>query len=181
MEDAIDAKTIEIKLAMGALGRRMENGDDSQILYWVIPTNLACAHRPLRHHPCYGGSGNNLDSSATQLVKDWVTEIRLCGIKSIISLMHDRDLRCYTSLDLNTANILEFYKQEELVVSHIPWEDPHHKKSSFSEKRKTYLKVREEALAAYDALPKPTLIQCSAGIDRSSPVAAFIYVNRHAS
>src|SRR5882724_2328607 len=169
---------MEIKLAMNALGRRMENGDDSQILHWVIPETLACAHRPLRHHPRYGGSGNNLDWSATQLVKDWVTEIKICGIKSIISLMHDRDLRCYTSLDLNAADLLQFYSQEGLVVSHTAWEDPHHKKSSPSEKRKTYLRVREMSLAEYDILPKPTLIQCSAGIDRSSPVAAFIYVSR---
>ena len=36
---------------------------------------------------------------------------------------------------------------------------------------------RHEALQAFDNLPKPVLLHCSAGIDRSSPVAAFIFVN----
>ena len=47
-----------------------------------------------------------------------------------------------------------------------------------SEKRKTLLIIRQEALASYDILPKPVVVQCSAGIDRASPVAAFIWVKR---
>jgi len=178
LEEAIDSKSREIKLAMSALGRRIEHGDSSQFLHWVILDRLACAHRPLRHHPRYGGSGNNLDSSATGLVHDWVKEVQRCGIKGIISLMHDRDLRYYTALDLGTADLLGFYEQHGFEVSHIPWEDPHHKKSTLTEKRRMFLRVRQKALAAYDVLPKPVLVQCSAGIDRSSPVAAFIYVSR---
>jgi hypothetical protein len=163
---------------MGALGRRLEAGDESQLLLWVIPGNLACAHRPLRHHPLYGGSGTNLALSATDLVCEWVEQIRDRGVKSIISLMHKRDLRCYASLNLGTADLLEFYKQQGFLVSHVPWEDPHHKKATPREKRQTLLRLREEVLVIYDSLLKPVLVQCSAGIDRSSPIAAFIYVKR---
>jgi protein tyrosine/serine phosphatase len=33
----------------------------------------------------------------------------------------------------------------------------------------------QEVLEAFDELPKPVLIHCSAAIDRTTPVAAFIY------
>jgi hypothetical protein len=174
----LDIKTLDIKRAMSDLGRRLAKNDNSQLLHWVIPEKLACAHRPLRHHPLYGGSGKNLSLSATSLVFDWAEEVQIIGVRGIICLMHDRDLRYYGSLNLGTANLLEFYKKVGFEVSHIPWEDPHHKKSSGAEKEKSLLKVRELALAAYDDLPKPVLIQCSAGIDRSSPVAAFIWAKR---
>src|SRR5678815_279387 len=91
----IDKKTHEIKLAMGNLGSRLESGDDSEILYWVLPKLLACAHRPLRHHPVWGGSGKNLAPTATDLIIQWSQRVLDCGIRSIISLMHDRDIRCY--------------------------------------------------------------------------------------
>lgn len=172
-------KTHEIKVAMSRFGSRLECGDEREILYWVMPKLLTCAHRLLRHHPIWGGSGNNLAPAATKLVIEWSKRVLDSGIRSIISLMHDRDIRCYLSLNLNAKNLLEFYKQQGFQVSHLPWEDPHHKKSSPEEKRKTLLRIRHEALGAYDDLPKPVLIQCSAGIDRSSPVAAFIFIKRY--
>jgi hypothetical protein len=174
-EEIVESKADEIKHAMALLGKKLEQGDDSQLLCWVITDELACAHRPLRHHPFYGGSGKNLDESATNLVRRWTERVIVVGIKSVISLMHDRDLACYTGLELGTTNLLEFYKMAGLQVAHIPWEDPHHKKSTPDERRKMLLKIREEALSAYDRLKKPVLVQCSAGIDRSAPVAAFIW------
>ena len=174
-EDITENKTRDIKLAMSSLGRRLEQGDSSQLLYWVIPGQLACAHRPLRHHPLYGGSGNNLTPLATDLVRDWTQKIIDSGIKSIISLMHDRDLACYASLNLGTTSLLHHYESLGLQVAHIPWEDPHHKKSTPAQKRETLMRVRKDTLSAYERLPKPALLQCSGGIDRSSPVAAFIW------
>jgi hypothetical protein len=92
--------------------------------------------------------------------------------------MHDRDWRCYASLDLRVASIHDFYEQQGFEVAAVPYEDPHRKKSIPAEKRKTLLRVRQDALAAYDMLSKPVLIQCSAAWDRSPPVAAFICVMR---
>src|SRR5260370_22350810 len=167
---------------MSALGRRLETGNNSQLLHWVIPRMLACAHRPLRHHPLYGGSGNNLGSTAATLVFEWAKDVQEAGIKSIISLMHDRDLHCYSALDLGASNLLEFYEKQGFKVFRVPWVDPvvdlHHKKTTLREKMKTLLRVRQEALIAYEELEKPVLVQCSAGIDRSSPVAAFIYTTQ---
>ncbi len=178
LEDAIEKKTEEIKRAVSTLKRRLRVGDNSKPLSWVVPGKLACAPRPLRYHPCYGGSGSLLPASATDLLFDWASEIQDEDIKSVISLMHDRDVRCYESLDLRAADIYNFYEQQGFEVAAIPYEDPHHKKSTPAEKRKTLLRIREEALAAYDRLSKPVLVQCSAAWDRSPPVAAFICVMR---
>lgn len=178
LEVEIDRNTNEIKLAMSGLGSRLECGDELEILHWILPNLLACAHRPLRHHPVWGGSGNNLATATTDLVVEWSQRVRDCGVRSIISLMHDRDIRCYLSLNLGAEDLLKFYEQQGFQVVSVPWEDPHHKKSSSEEKRKTLLRIRKASLAAYDNLPKPVLIQCSADIDRSSPAAAFIFVKR---
>ena len=71
MEDAIEEKTSEIKCAVRALGSKLKEGDNSQLLYWVIPCFLACTPRPLRYHPRYGGSRKPLPPEATDLVRDW--------------------------------------------------------------------------------------------------------------
>ena len=178
MEEAIREKTEEIKLALGELGRRLETGDDTRILYWVIPAHLACAHRPLRHHPRYGGSGRNLSPDAAPLVTEWARRVRAEGIRSIICLMHAKDLSYYAELDLGAENLLEFYAKQGFRVVSLPWEDPHHSRTATHDRQRKLCRIRTDALASYDGLPKPVLIQCSAAIDRSSPVAAYIYVHR---
>src|SRR5258707_10031789 len=85
---------------MKALRRKVEAGDDSEVLAWVIPRALACAHRPLRHHPLYGGSGLPIPREAHPLILDWVEQVRMESIASIITFMHDRDLLCYQQIDL---------------------------------------------------------------------------------
>lgn len=100
VEDQFRAKRAEIAASMNALGRRHEAGDDIEILVWIIPGALACAHRPLRYHPTYGGSGASISASANSLLLDWTTQLRLEGVKSIISFMHDRDLQSYADIGL---------------------------------------------------------------------------------
>src|SRR3954452_9598516 len=105
---AVEVKRVEVARRMKALGDRLESGDDAELLVWVIPNALACAHRPLRHHPNYGGSGQPIPTSATPLVYQWVEQLRAKGVQSIISFMHDRDLRCYRELDLHGLSFVEF-------------------------------------------------------------------------
>jgi hypothetical protein len=47
VEKLIETKTEEIRTALSRLGRKMKDGDDSELLYWVIPHALACSQRPL--------------------------------------------------------------------------------------------------------------------------------------
>jgi hypothetical protein len=180
LEKEIKTKQSEIASKMSALGRRLESGDDSELLVWVIPNALACAHRPLRHHRIYGGNGQPIPEDAKPLILDWVEQIRIEGIVSIVSFMHDRDLACYRAVDWGGRNLMDFLSSEEFRVCHLPWEDPHHKRTEAAKKRAKLEQVRRDALAAYDQLPKPALLLCSAGVDRSAPVAAFIWSNRKA-
>jgi len=101
---------------MRALGRKLESGDDSEIILWVIPGALACSHRPLRHHPRYGGSGQPIPEDAKQLILDWLERIRLEEIASIISFMHERDLRCYREIDLGGMDVLALAESEGFKV-----------------------------------------------------------------
>jgi hypothetical protein len=179
MEETLRNKANEIRSALHHLGEKLESGDDSSIIVWVIAGKLACAHRPLRHHPNFGGSGKDLPPAARGQVFAWARRLRDSGIKGIISLMHPKELRHYEAVDLGATDLIAFYEKEGFRVCHIPWEDPAHRlpsqRLSFQEE---LARVRVESLTAFDKLPKPVLLHCSAGIDRSAPVAAFIFLHR---
>lgn len=174
----LDAKRAEIVVRMKALKPKLESGDDSDLLVWVLPGRLASAQRPLRHHPLYAGSGAVIPAQATSLVFHWAAAVRAAGIASIVSFMHERDRHCYSELDLKASDINEFFEKQGFVVARIPWEDPHHSRADARTKLKNLERCRRDALAAFDALPKPVLLQCSSGIDRSAPVAAYIWEQR---
>jgi len=160
-------------MALSQLGKRMEGGDDSELVHWVIVEKLACSPRPLRHHPLYGGSRRNIAPEAAPLVREWALLIQCLGIKSIISLMHARELTYYEKLDLGAHSMIEFYKSQGFEVAHLPWEDPHHSSTSSDQVRTKLLAIRADALEKYDRLRKPVLIQCSAGIDRTAPLGGI--------
>jgi hypothetical protein len=106
---------------------------------------------------------------------EWIQRLKQRGIRSIISLMHPNELKHYARLDLGGVDLLEAYRQAGLEVAHIPWDDPAHRpgltRATFDEELR---RVRRETLKWFNELPKPVVLHCSAGIDRSSPVAAFI-------
>jgi len=174
LENCIEEKRLEIKREMAALGRRIANGDDSELLHWIIPNELACAHRPLRYHPQYGGSRRPLPPEATSLIEEWTELIKVEGIRSIISLWHDEDIAPYRSLPLGNGNLLAYLGTLGFFIARHEYEDPRHKRTPLTQARQKLECIREAALKSYDQLPKPVLIQCSAGEDRSAPVAAYI-------
>jgi hypothetical protein len=176
VRDVVRSKANELRKALASLGDRLSEGDDSELIIWVIYRVLACAHRPLRHHLKFGGSRRDLPPEAQAAIFQWVERIKGYGIRGIISLMHPNEMNHYSQVDLGASDLIESYRKEGFKVHHIPWEDPAHRPSSgrynFQDE---LLRIREEALEAFDELPKPVLLHCSAGIDRSSPVAAYIF------
>jgi len=177
-DDLVEAKRLEIRNAMRALGRAIQSGDVREFLHWVMPGSLALAHRPLRYHPIYGGSRARLSPEIARLVAEWGELLKVEGIRSILSLMHEGDTDCYRSLPLGDGDLLTYLEEQGLVVARHPYEDPAHKHTPPAQAKKLLHRIREEALASFDVLAKPVLISCSAGQDRSAPVAAYIYVMR---
>jgi len=164
----------KIRHDMRDLARRLENGDESQVICWIKQNELACTVRPLRRHPLYAQGRLTLPAQARPLVDDWITFVKVENIRSILSLMHQADLACYRLLGFRNENLLDHLTDAGFQVVSCPYEDPHYKKSSPLEKVATLVEVRKRALIAFRKLPPPVLIMCSSGIDRSSPVAAFI-------
>jgi hypothetical protein len=173
-EERISLRCKMIRKSMRELACRLENGDESQLICWIKQNEIGCTVRPLRRHPRYAQGRLTLPPEVRQLVDDWITFVKVENVRSILSLMHDADLACYRLLGFRNENLLDHLEDAGLHVSSCPYEDPHYKKSLPKEKRTTLVEVRERALIAFRKLPKPVLIMCSSGIDRSAPVAAFI-------
>jgi hypothetical protein len=174
VEQELKQDASEIAQQMKALGRRIEGGNESDLLIWILPGVLACSHRPLRHHPLFGGSGRNLAHEATPFLHEWVLRIREAGIKSILCLMHDKELAYYSALELGARDLIEFYRKHGFETRRVPWEDPAHSRTNRALIDKTRFQVQLKALHEFRSMPKPVLLHCSAGRDRSAPIAAYI-------
>lgn len=161
MDELYGEKRNDLREALSELGRRIDSGDDSNLFVWVIPGNLACAHRPLRHHPnpAFRGSRRDLPATATREVLRWMERVREAEFRSILCLMHPMEVDHYRALDLGAPDLLEFYRKHGMSVLHIPWDDPAHR--STEERRgfaEELARVQAEALAGFDTLAKPVVV-----------------------
>lgn len=149
---------------------QIASGNDSELVLWIIPGELALSHRPLRDHPQFGGR-SPLPPEARPLVVDWAERIKDTGIQSVICLLEPAQLERYYikgKLNLHEHGLLGYYEAQGLHVRHFLMTDYQRPPES----------AMQEVLEAFDELPKPVLIHCSAAIDRTTPVAAFIRRHR---
>ena len=150
---------------------KIYSGDDSELWIWVIPGKLACAQRPLRDKAEFGGGPGKrprpLPPQARPLVQAWVSRVIEAGFRSVISLLEPKQLVLHYvagGLDLHPKGLLGYYESRGLEVRSIPctdYQEPSDQKKS-------------QILEAFRNLPGPVLLHCSAGIDRTSPVAVFL-------
>ena len=108
---------------------------------------------------------------AKPLVVKWVEQVKSLGISSIVSLLEESQHEKYYvrgGLGLHSDGLFGYYLSQGFEFRHIPMTD--YEKPSESE--------MEKILEAFDQMPKPVLVHCSAGIDRTSPVAAYIVSRR---
>ena len=152
---------------------QIRSGDDSEIAVWAMDDELACSQRPLRDHPHFGGPRPRpLPREARSLVVGWVERVKEeMKIRSIICLLEDKQLdRHYVrgGLDLHEGGLLGYYEAQGLEVRHFPMTD--YQRPSENSMR--------TILETFNELPKPVLLHCSAAIDRTTPVAAFIVQQR---
>ncbi len=155
-----------IKSKLSRIRYKISVGDESEIIVPLITGKLACSQRPLRDHPEFG-SYNPLPVRAKPLVVKWVARIKEMKFRSVICLLEDRQLDRYYvrgGLNLHQGGLLGYYKSEDFQVRHFPLTDY----------QRPQERSMQNVLAAYHELLKPVLLHCSAGIDRTTPVAAFI-------
>jgi protein tyrosine phosphatase (PTP) superfamily phosphohydrolase (DUF442 family) len=116
------------------------------MLRWVATNVLARSHRP-------GYASELVEQS---VVDEWIGEVRSLGIKSIICFLAEDQLGFYSKLP---DGLISYYRELGFNVKHIPARDYQTPPLTDGD----FARVWE----AYKDLPKPILVHCSAGIDRT--------------
>lgn len=160
-----------IRSELERIRSQIKRGDESELWIWVIKNRLACAQRPLRDHPKFLGKIGKrpppLPPEARPFVQAWVDRVLSTGFRSIICLLEKSALEHhYVSggLNLHSEGLLGYYRSRGLEVRNICCTDY----CTPTDQQK------DEILSAFRSLPGPVLMHCSAAIDRTTPVAAFI-------
>jgi len=116
------------------------------MLRWVVRNELAGSHRP-------GYSGELVERPE---VDRWIAEVKALGIRSIICLLADDQLSFYSELP---GGLISYYRKLGFTVAHVPARDYQSPPLTNED--------LERVWEAYGNLPKPVLVHCSAGIDRT--------------
>jgi protein tyrosine/serine phosphatase len=105
------------------------------------------------------------NSVPESVVTAWIEEARGQGVVAIICLLDDQHLGLYKHC-AGGAGLLKAYRDSGFDVVHIPVRD--HCRPAGPEPE------LQRAVAAYQSLPKPVLVHCSAGMDRTGAVVRAI-------
>jgi len=117
---------------------------------WVIEGQLARGTRP-------GYTGERAAQVPQDVVDAWLSQARELGVRSIICLLAEDQLSLYDSLP---TDLISYYREKGFAVAHIPARD---------HQRPPLTKSHVDAIwQAYQRLPTPVLVHCSAGIDRTA-------------
>jgi protein-tyrosine phosphatase len=128
---------------------------------WAIRGKLARGRRP----GLEASRGSRVPTSA---VDTWIKEAKAQGIRSVIVLLDERQLKFYEKLP---ADLISYYRSKGLYVAHV--NAPNMRKPPLSDQ---HLKM---VWRAYLHLEKPVLVHCSAGIGRTGAAIRCIRQQLH--
>jgi len=152
-----------------------QNVQAADPLLWVIEKRLACAPRPLRYHPVFGGRIPLIPSEAASALLEWIASIKHRGVKTIMCLATPGEMMRYASATSPHGDLLSLYRSSGLEVHSHPIVDPAH---VAPHNRTGILKQIESlkpiVLSEYRSRAGALLIHCSGGMDRTAPIAAYI-------
>jgi hypothetical protein len=155
------------ELCSGIYNYRLESlvigGEMAQDLRWAIPGKLACGRRP-------GIGGKRYSQVKKSVVKAWIKETRARGVRSIVCLLHENELRLYDELEVG---LLAYYRSKKFHVAHI--------NARNSRKPPLTDQQLKKAWSAYQELKKPVLVHCSANAGRAPAAARYIKQKLHSS
>ena len=122
-----------------------------------IPSQLLACARPGYDFGCN-------EPVSRETLQTWLKEAKAQGARSILCLLAVDHLRLYANAF--PGGLLEAYRQAGFEVSHIPIGD--HRKPPLTGRQ------LRRVFRQYCSLPKPVLVHCSAGLDRTGAAVAFI-------
>lgn len=144
-------------------------------LLWVVQDSLACAPRPLRYHPQFGGRVPSLPAQAASALQAWLASLKDHGVGTIVVLATPGEMRRYATVTVPEPDLLSLYASLGFRVHHHPVEDPAHAAQSAKAGILDQIEaLKAIILAEYAIRTGAMLIHCSGGMDRTAPIAAFI-------
>jgi hypothetical protein len=127
------------------------------MITWTVAKKLARCPRP-------GYGGERGASVPREEVDQWLAEARREGVRSIICLLDPDHLGLYADLGVTLG---DYYRAAGFDVVHLP--TPDHQSPPVPQA------TLDLAWDSFQRLTKPVLVHCSAGIDRSGAVTAFVF------